>query len=171
MSDHRHDHDSRDLRDLLDASFGDGPPPPAPADRLVPARRALRRRRRALLGGAAAAVAAAGLGATLLTGPGAPTAADPASGTPSATTTPSPEASTEDTPAAPPTIPLPPDAPPGTALAQCLAALSTLRDLNGVPFEYDADRDQLVLPRDLSLEALRLVQESGVDPDCARAER
>ncbi len=80
-----------DLRDLLDSSFGDGPPPTPPADRLVPARRALRRRRMASGGLSLAAVAAAATVVALGVGPGAGTqAVGPAAG-PLSTATPAPD--------------------------------------------------------------------------------
>lgn len=51
--------DDHHLRDVLDASFGDGPPLAPPAARLAAGRTALRRRRRAGVAGSAAAVAVA----------------------------------------------------------------------------------------------------------------
>ncbi|GAB3264998.1 hypothetical protein [Nocardioides dilutus] len=61
--------DEPDLALLLDESFGDGPPLPAPADRLAAGRTALRRRRRVGVAGSAAAVAVI-LGGVAVLGPG-----------------------------------------------------------------------------------------------------
>jgi hypothetical protein len=79
------------LRDLLDSSFGDGPTPPTPADRLPPGRRALRRRRLAS-GAATLATAAAVTAAAVLVsgGDGGTRAVEPAAPavpTPSAAST------------------------------------------------------------------------------------
>lgn len=89
------DQPSTDLHDLLDSSFGDGPPAPAPTDRLAPARSALRRRRWLSGGGTALAVAAAVTSVALLSGPGsdgtravAPADGGPAEPTTSATSEP-----------------------------------------------------------------------------------
>jgi hypothetical protein len=62
-----------DLRDLLDSSFGDGPPPAPAAERLVPARAALRRRRWAQAGGVVVATAAAVTAVAALSGGGGTT--------------------------------------------------------------------------------------------------
>lgn len=62
--------DLSQLRDALDGSFGDGPPLPAPADRLADGRRHLRLRRRLAVGSAAAVAAALMGGGVALTGSG-----------------------------------------------------------------------------------------------------
>jgi hypothetical protein len=80
------DQDLTRLRDVLDSSFGAGPPLPPPADRLAAGRRALRRRRGVeALGGATAVVAVLALSFTILGGGGgAPRGADPVAPGPTA---------------------------------------------------------------------------------------
>lgn len=81
------DQDLAQLRDVLDSSFGAGPPLPPPSDRLAAGRRALRRRRVAeALGGATAVVAVVAVSFTVLGGGGAaPRGADPVAPGPTAT--------------------------------------------------------------------------------------
>jgi hypothetical protein len=80
------DRDLAQLRDVLDSSFGAGPPLPTPSDRLTAGRRALRRRRGAgTLGGAAAVVAVVAASFTVLGGGAAPRGADPMAPGPTAT--------------------------------------------------------------------------------------
>jgi hypothetical protein len=73
-----HDPDPTHLRDLLEASFGDGPAQPTPVDRLTAGRTALRRRRFAGVAGSAAAVAVVLGGVALLgSGTSGPETAEP----------------------------------------------------------------------------------------------
>lgn len=140
--------DPDDLRDLLDSSFGDGPPTTPPADRLGPARRALRRRRWASGGLTLGAVAAAVTVAAMLSGPGdGPRAVGPASDGGATTATPAPvptpvagggdECSTGDEALPPGAVPspvggsTPPDPVAGTSLScaeESEAVPATTRD-------------------------------------------
>ena len=76
--------DLDDLREMLDASFGDGPALPAPLDRLAAGHRSLRRRRRAGVAGSAV-VAVVVVASFAVLGPGGtgPQGADPVSPAPS----------------------------------------------------------------------------------------
>ena len=75
--------DLDDLREVLDASFGDGPALPAPLDRLAAGRRSLRRRRLAGAIGSAAAVAVVVAASFAVLGPsGSRTAGRRPGGTP-----------------------------------------------------------------------------------------
>jgi hypothetical protein len=138
VTDEQHDpqHDPR-LRDLLDSSFGDGPPPPSPADRLAPGRRALRRRRVASGAVSVTAVAALVLGAGLLTGGDGARAVDPlpvATGTATGTATPD-------------ATPTPDGAVTGAYQSElCLTfedGVPSEQDLNDLDLEYDPGTETL----------------------------
>ena len=80
--------DPEGLFRALDASFGDGPALPAPADRLVAGRRSLRRRRLSVVAGSASAVAVVVAASFAVLGPDGtgPQGTDPMAPAPSATT-------------------------------------------------------------------------------------
>jgi hypothetical protein len=97
--------DLSQFRDALDSSFGEGPPLPAPADRLADGRRHLRLRRRLAAAGSAAAVAPVLVGGgAALTGSGTVETRDedPAATPPAV----APDTVTETVPSADPYSPL-----------------------------------------------------------------